>query len=137
MTDEDKIASLEARIAASEARVAELEAKGKPPAPFDPGPYQRFDRTAGMSMAPSAVEAMVNAENGIMRGVLRDARAPTGPSSAGIVPSSQSLSNVRATGGGSGWAREVPLSNPPGTRMVDAIAIADDVRQRAEKKRGG
>jgi hypothetical protein len=33
-----------------------------------------------------------------------------------------------------GWAREIPLRNPDGTRWVDAIAIADDVRQR--KARG-
>jgi hypothetical protein len=27
-----------------------------------------------------------------------------------------------------------PLTNPPGTNWVDAIAIADDMRQRAERK---
>src|SRR5262249_34843534 len=40
---------------------------------------------------------------------LRDNRAPTGPSSAGIIPSSQQISNVRgprAPGGGTGWQPE-------------------------------
>jgi hypothetical protein len=58
---------------------------------------------------------------------------PQGPSSQGAIPSSQQVTNVRA-GGGTGWAREIPLGPPPGIPMVDAIMIADDVRQRAEKK---
>jgi hypothetical protein len=66
---------------------------------------------------------------------LRDNRAPTGPSSAGAIPGSQTLSNVRGAGGGTGWRNEVPLSNPPGVNWVDRIAIADEVRQRAERKR--
>jgi hypothetical protein len=64
---------------------------------------------------------------------LRDNRAPTGPSSQGVIPSSQQVSNVRTGGNGSGHV--VPLSNPPGTNWVDAICIADEVRQRAELKR--
>jgi hypothetical protein len=68
---------------------------------------------------------------------LRDNRAPTGPSSQGIIPSSQQMSNVRAGGNGTGWQNPIALSNPPGTNWVDAIAIADDQRQRAERKRGG
>jgi hypothetical protein len=66
---------------------------------------------------------------------LRDNRAPTGPSSQGVIPSSQQVSNVRTGGNGSGYV--APLSNPPGTNWVDAICIADDARQRAERKRGG
>jgi len=39
---------------------------------------------------------------------------------------------------GSGWAKERPLGPQPGINYVDAIAIADDVRQRAELiRRGG
>jgi hypothetical protein len=34
-----------------------------------------------------------------------------------------------------GHVEPTPLSNPPGTNWVDAIAIADDVRQRAELAR--
>jgi hypothetical protein len=125
MSDKDKIAALEARI-------AELEAKGKPPAPFTPEPYQQFDRTAGMSMPPSAIQEMVNAENGIMREVaLRDTRAPTSPSSAGAIPSSQQLSNVR----GSGWQAPIPLSNPPGVKQADLLMDEQDRRDRAELAR--
>jgi hypothetical protein len=64
---------------------------------------------------------------------LRDNRAPTGPSSQGVIPSSQQVSNVRT--GGSAAGHVVPLSNPPGTHLVDALCIADDVRQRAELAR--
>src|SRR5262249_2873738 len=75
----------------------------------------------------------------LMRNIaLRDARAPTGPSAQGVIPSSQQMSNVRGTvgvpGSGTGWAREVPLSNPPGINYVDALCIADDIKGRAGKR---
>jgi hypothetical protein len=66
---------------------------------------------------------------------LRDARAPTGPSSQGVIPSSQTVSGVHVGGKSSGWVEPRPLSNPPGTNWVDAQCIADEVRQRAELKR--
>jgi hypothetical protein len=69
----------------------------------------------------------------LIRDIVHDNRAPTGPSAQGIIPSSQQVSNVRT--GGSATGHVVPLSNPPGTNWVDAICIADDVRQRAEVKR--
>ena len=65
----------------------------------------------------------------------RASHRPTEPSSAVAIPSSQQVSNVRGAGGPVGWQHEIPLSNPPGTNWVDAIAIADDVRQRAELAR--
>jgi hypothetical protein len=64
---------------------------------------------------------------------LRDARAPTGRS--GMIPSQPQSSPRPSAGSGTGWVAPTPLSNPPGTNWVDAIAIADDVRQRAELKR--
>src|SRR5262249_24806457 len=68
---------------------------------------------------------------------LRDDRAPTGPSAQGVIPSSQQMSNVRPGGGvpgmGTGWAHEVPLSNPPGIRYVDAQLDAQDAKDRAER----
>jgi hypothetical protein len=69
-------------LAALKARIEELEAKAKPPAPFTPEPYQRYDPTAGMSMPRSALEAMIAAEpRGFMRDVIKDHQgAPTGPS---------------------------------------------------------
>jgi hypothetical protein len=124
------------RIAALEQKVAELERANAPPAPppdWTPPPNP-IDR---LSMPMSAMREMAQAiPDAMIREIaLKDNRGPTGPSSAGAIPSSQTLSNVRGAGGGTGWRTEVPLSNPPGTRMLDAIAIADDVRQRAEKKR--
>jgi hypothetical protein len=73
----------------------------------------------------------------MIRDIVHDNRAPTGPSAQGIIPSSQQMSNVRAGGNGTGWQNPIPLSNPPGTNWVDALCIADDQRQRAERKRGG
>jgi superfamily II DNA or RNA helicase len=54
----------------------------------------------------------------------------------GAIPNSQQVG-----GGGPppsptpGWSEPRPLTNPPGTNWVDAIAIADDVRQRSKDKR--
>jgi hypothetical protein len=59
----------------------------------------------------------------------------------GTVPSPRGLATEPASARPSpqpsatpGYVEPRPLTNPPGTRWVDAIAIADDVRQRAEKK---
>jgi hypothetical protein len=74
-------------IAALRARVEELERAAKPPEPKPFVPQQRYDPTAGMSMPPSALAAMVAAEPGnFMRDVVRDSRAPSGPT--GMIPKS-------------------------------------------------
>jgi hypothetical protein len=41
---------------------------------------------------------------------MRDSRAPQGPSSQGIIPTSQPISDVRS-GGGGGWQHTVPIRN--------------------------
>jgi hypothetical protein len=122
-------------LAALRKRIEELEAKAKPPEPFKPQPYQRYDPTERMCMPPSALRAMVAAEpRGFMQGVLRDNRgAPTGPT--GVIPRSQPTggggpSNV--SGSGTGWARETPIGPPPGLRYVDAQLDAQDAKDRAE-----
>jgi hypothetical protein len=125
----------DARIAALEQKVAELEranAPAPPPPEWTPPPNP-IDR---LSMPHSTMREMASAiPDQMMREIaMKDNRAPTGPSAAGAVPSSQGLSNVRGTGRGFGWSDPAPLSNPPGTRLIDAIAIADEVRQRADKK---
>jgi len=106
MTAKEELAELKARV-------AELEAKAKPPEPakpFVPEPYQRYDPTAGMSMPPSALRAMVAAVPDMREVALRDARAPTGPSSQGAIPSAQQVSNVRGVPGlGTGWQHEIPF----------------------------
>ena len=120
-------------LAALKARVEELERAAKPPEPFKPQPFQRYDPTANFSVPRSVVEEMARAvPDHVMKNIaMRDARAPTGPSSAGVVPSSQ---QVRGTGGGrgSGWSEPTPLSNPPGVNWADRLMDHQDAKDRAE-----
>jgi hypothetical protein len=122
-------------------KVEELEAKVSPPKekPFVPAPYQRYDPTAGMSMPPSALQAMAQHPcNQVMRGVIQDRHAPTGR--PGMIPSSQQPSDVRGgAGDGKGWAREIPLGPSIHQRYVDAQLDEQDRRDRAElaRKLGG
>jgi hypothetical protein len=126
-------ASKDEELTELKARVAELEARARPPAPFDPGPIQRFDPTEGMSMPASTLREMARAvPDSLIREVaMRDARAPSGPSGQGVIPSSQSMSEVRVGGGGTGWQREVPLGPQPGIAHVDAQLDEADRRDRA------
>jgi hypothetical protein len=122
-------------LAALKARIEELERANKPPKPFTERPWQRHDPTANMTMPVSAMLEMARAvPTEMVRGIVRDNQGPQGPSSAGIVPSSQQLTSVRPAGGGTGWQNPAPLSNPPGIRMVDALCIADDVKRRSKSK---
>jgi hypothetical protein len=122
-------------LAALKARIEELERANKP-SEFKPEPFERYDPTANMSMPRSVMEEMARAvPDGVMKEVgLRDARlSPT--ERPGTLPHRQqpATSPRPSAGDGTGWAHEIPLSNPPGTHLVDAIAIADDVRQRKSK----
>jgi hypothetical protein len=144
MTDNAKNAE---RIAALEREVAALKAAVAPkPAESDWKPmsdaehrdrlHQMRERQMSMATPPEVVLDWAVIPDHIVRGIaLRDARAPQGPGTS--IPSSQQVSNVRTGGRGSGWVDPTPLSNPPGTRLVDALCIADDVRQRAERKGKG
>src|SRR5262249_11177721 len=81
---------------------------------------------------PSVVRDFAVLDDALVKGIaLRDARAPTGPSSQGAIPSSQQMSNVR-TGGGTGWQAPIPLSPPPGVAQADRLMDAQDARDRAE-----
>jgi hypothetical protein len=126
---------LETELAALRERVAELEAKAKPPEPFKETPYQRYDPTAGMSMPPSALAAMVAAvPDSVMRDVIRDNRgAPTGPTTMAPSSSSQGGGPTNVPGSGTGWAHEAPLSNPPGTNYADRLMDAQDAKDRHER----
>jgi hypothetical protein len=129
------------KIAALEREVAELKAAQPKPQPSredqERATAEWVDemhrmREGRMSLAtpPSVVRDFAVLEDRMVKEIaLRDARAPAGPSSQGVIPSSQTVTNVRG-GGGTGWVDPRPLTNPPGTFWVDAIAIADEVRQR-------
>jgi hypothetical protein len=135
-TDKDELAALKKKV-------EELEAKVSPPkSDFVPKTVAEHMnevhqmREGRMSLAsnfhPDDLRAMeAAAPTSVVKDIaLRDARAPQGPGSA--IPSSQQLTNVRTGGGTAGWVREIPLSNPPGTHWVDALCIADDVKQRSK-----
>jgi hypothetical protein len=84
---------------------------------------------------PSVVRDFAVLDDNLVKEIaLRDARAPTGPSSQGVIPSSQQMSNVHTGGKSStpGWAREIPLGPSPHQRYVDAQLDAQDAKDRAE-----
>jgi hypothetical protein len=140
MTDKDELAALKKKV-------EELERKVSPPkSTFVPmtdaehrdWAYQMQERRMSMATPPSVIRDFAVLDDRLVKEIaLRDARAPTGPSSQGAIPSSQQLSNVHTGGSGlgRGWVDPRPLSNPPGTNWVDAQCIADEVRQRAELRR--
>jgi hypothetical protein len=118
-------------LAALKARVAELEAKAAPPKPFVPPPHEPIDWTARMTMPPSALAAMVQAEpRGFMQGVVQDNRGSRGPTSA--IPDSGQPASPRSVGDGTGWSASIPLSPPPGVAQADRLMDAQDQRDRAE-----
>jgi hypothetical protein len=124
----------ENELAALQARVAELEARAKPPKPFTPEPYQRFDPTAGMSMPRSAMEAMVNAvDDRTMRDLAAHGTIP-GPSAAGAGSTISSHSDPGLPGShrGNGWRPETPFGPQPGINHVDRLVDAQDAKDRAE-----
>ena len=102
------------------------------------------ERQARANIAPEILREMERVcPTRMMRDIaMRDNRAPTGPSSQGIIPSSQQLSNVRpgggapnVPGGGTGWMRETPIGPPPGIRYDDAQMDAQDERDKADLER--
>ena len=133
MTDKSELVALRKRI-------EELEAKAKPPEKSNFVPmtdaewidqmHQMRERRMSMATPPSVVRDWNVIPDHIVRGVVQDRHAPTGPSGAGA---SGQVTKVSSNPGlpGSGWSAPVPLSNPPGINWVDAQCIADEVRQRA------
>ena len=108
-------------IAALNRRIEELERKAKPPEPLKEDPnWRRYDPTAGMTMPLSTLREMCNAvPDSVMRGVIRDNRAPTSP---GTIPRTEGPSNARQSnvaGSGTGWAHERPLGPQPGIGLID------------------
>jgi|SRR6516162_6428805 hypothetical protein len=128
MTKQDETA---ARVAQLEKELAELKAKVDPPkSTFRPESDAEHQgrvhqmRERRMAMATVVRDFAVLDDRLVKEIGLRDARAPTSPS--GAIPGQQ------PTGGAGpqplstpGWSEPRPLTNPPGTQWVDAIAIAD------------
>jgi hypothetical protein len=124
MTPEDN------ELDALKARVAELEAKANPK-PFTPEPYQRFDPTANISMPRSTMLEMGNAvPDHVMRGIVRDNRAPVGY--AGVIPDRRAEVHPGRRSLGTGWRDATPLSNPPGVARADKLMDEADKRDRHE-----
>jgi hypothetical protein len=132
------------RIAALERKVAELERANAPaPPPVSDAEFRdqmhqlaeaRASRQYTFSREELAQFRAAVPDSEMRQIALRDSRAPQGPSSAGAIPSSQHLSNVRGVPGmGTGWQNQRSLGPQPGIDLVDAQAIADEVRQRGKK----
>jgi hypothetical protein len=133
--DKDEIAALRAEIAANNRRIEELERKAKPPEPIKEDPnWRRYDPTANMTMPLSTLREMVNAvPDSVMRGILRDNRAPNTPSMRSPGDQVTGASRGSAPGGGTGWVDPVPLGPSPHARYVDAQIDAQDRKDRQER----
>jgi hypothetical protein len=141
------------RVAALERELADLKSAVKAaPAPYDPVEAERSaakfrDEMRALSEARASVippwlrEACAGGVTAAdCADLARAAHAPTGPSSAGAIPSSQQVTGVHPHGGPlpqltPGWGYSPPLSNPPGTgpgSAADRIVDEFDRRDRAE-----
>jgi hypothetical protein len=128
-------------LAALKKKVEELEAKVSPPkSTFVPMTdeehrdwvHQMNERRMAQATPPSVRQYFANQDDRLLKEVtLRDGRAPTGPSSQGVIPSSQQVSNVRETGG-TGWVAPTPLRPPDGVAQADRLMDAADARDRIE-----
>ena len=133
----DEIAALKAEVAALKARAApptrealEVDARA-----FQDEMHKMRERQ--MSNIPVSPELLRAYEAACPTSVAQDlVRHGTvqSPSQAGA---SGQVTKVSSSPGipGSGWCEAAPLGPQPGAFWVDAIAIAEDVRQRAERKR--
>jgi hypothetical protein len=76
----DEIAALRKEVEELKSALSGKEDKPQPKKEFVEQPYQRHDPTAGMSMPPSALRAMVEAvPDRLIKDIVRDNRAPTSP----------------------------------------------------------
>ena len=87
-------------------------------------PFSRADLEEMERAAPTHVVRAI---------VGRDSHAPMGPSSAGTSGQTTRVSTSPGIiGSNTGWAREIPLSPPPGIGYVDALLEVDSARKRGE-----
>ena len=125
-------------LAALRKRVEELERAAKPPEekkPFVPMSdaewrdhmHQLAEKRMSLATPPSVVRDWAVLDDATVKGIaLRDARAPTGPSSQGVIPSTQPMSNVHTGGASStpGYVDPRPLPPPPGIDLIDRAVNA-------------
>jgi hypothetical protein len=133
-TTKDEIAALRAEIAALKAPPKSREQLDAECRAFQDEMHQMRERQ--MSNIPTPPEMLRAYAAACPDHVARDLRAHgTVPSPSGAGASGQ-VTKVSSSPGipGSGWRESAPLSNPPGINYVDAICIADDVRQRMKGK---
>ena len=125
-TTEEELADLKRQVAELKAEQARL--KGEPPTP-PRKPWPKWDPTEGMSMPPSALREMVRVVPE-RRDVANDApRASSQPSPPSSTPPWRPQ---EPTPRGTGWADFVPITQPPGVAICDAMLDAQDRRDRAE-----
>jgi hypothetical protein len=96
------------------------------------------ERQARANIDPETLKDMERAcPTSVMRDIaMRDARAPLGPSSAGIIPTSQQVSRTSSgaglVGSTTGWREATPLGPQPHIQHVDRLMDEADRRDRLE-----
>ena len=96
------------------------------------------ERQARANIDPETLKDMERAApTKLMRDIaMRDNRAPLGPSSQGIIPTSQQVSRASSgaglVGSTTGWRNPTPLGPQPGINHVDRLVDAQDRRDRHE-----
>ena len=134
MTDKDEIAALKAEVDALKAALTPTYDDPKAAAEWRDKMRALSEARANI-MPPSVVRDWAVLPDNLVRDIsCRDNRAPMGPSSQGVIPSSQQISGVSVGGSPNrtGWARETPLSPPPGIAYVDRLLEVDSARQRGQ-----
>jgi hypothetical protein len=139
-SDADKIAKLEAEIDALKAKVSPPKSNFVPMSDAEWIDRMHQMRERRMNFAsnfhPDDIRAMEAAcPTSAVKDIVAHGHIPSPSGMAGASGQvTRVSSNPGIPGSGTGWQAPTPLSNPPGTNWVDAICIADDVRQRKEKK---
>jgi hypothetical protein len=119
MTKDQEIADLKKRLEALEAA---LNPKVSPSAPR---PFERINPLDRLSMPPSALEELVkNVPSDVTRDLVNDQRRS--------IPQSTSLAEPKR---GSGWAEPLELKPPPGINVIDAMCLAEDIKERKRRLR--
>ncbi len=134
----------DAEIAALKAEVDKL--KASQPTSYDPAAVGRWqdemhqmrERRASshMPFSRSDLDAMrAAAPDDVVRNIaMRDNRAPTGPSSAGTSGQTMRVSTSPGIiGSNTGWAREIPLSPPPGVAQADRLMAHEELEWRRQR----